>query len=294
MGQILSPDNKFKTMGVMNVTPNSFSDGGVLAKTASAIARFKSFCSDFDIIDIGAESTAPFNAAIGAGEELSRLESFFYPLFDSVDDPAITLSIDTYRPEVFYEVALWIRSQWPKCSLIFNDVSGKVDADLLGLLKEDFSFSYVLSHNLCPTRDRAGDHMQFAMPERGADACVQSVAAYLQDTLSMIGETGKRIVLDPCFGFSKTREQNQDLLRSFSTLESLLPKQSEILVGISRKSFLRFPADMNPKLAANQEKLDLLQVLILQNILREAADRKFIFRAHSPNVFEAIAQFNRL
>ncbi|MEX0798299.1 MAG: dihydropteroate synthase, partial [Bacteriovoracaceae bacterium] len=145
----------------MNITPNSISEGRKYKKPGHSLNQFSQFLKDFDMVDVGAESTAPFNAPIDAQTELSRLEAFFYPLFEMVPDPQGVISLDTYRPEVFYEAAMWIRKAWPKTRLIFNDVSGKVDDDLLELFKEDLSFDYVLSHNLCPERDLCSDHMQY-------------------------------------------------------------------------------------------------------------------------------------
>src|SRR5690554_1151712 len=162
--------SNFKSMGVLNATPNSFSDGGRLSNPKSAIKVFQQAVNDFDIVDVGAESTAPFNSAIGAKRELARLERFFFPLFSEMEDPKTCISIDSYRPEVFYEVALLLRQHWPNCSLVFNDVSGVLDPDLLTLLGDaSLDFSYVFCHNLCPARDDAGDHMRHLWHYEGED-----------------------------------------------------------------------------------------------------------------------------
>lgn len=283
-----SPKQNYKTMGVMNVTPDSFSDGGTLSNSNVASKIFSKFIQNFDIVDIGAESTAPFNDPIDAKEELSRLEGFFFPLFDRMEDPQVALSIDTYRPEVFFEASLWLRRFWPKCPLIFNDVSGKVDSDLMAILKEDFSFTYVLSHNLCPERDLAGEHMKSVSGLTGEDF-VHSVAAFFHESLEKIGNCGKEIILDPCFGFSKTREQNHSLVAGIAKLADIFSDKRELLVGLSRKSFLRFPRDMDPKLLKNQNHLDTLQAVLAFNMLNAASgDKDFIFRTHSEKPFRAL------
>ena len=128
------------------MTPNSFSDGG---KLQNPIKTFKEHSQSFDIVDVGAESTAPFNGPIGPGEELTRLVGFFSEVLGE-KDPETTISIDSYRPEVFYEVALEVKKAWPKSDLIFNDVSGKVDPDLMELMKTELPFSYVFSHFRSP------------------------------------------------------------------------------------------------------------------------------------------------
>lgn len=281
---------KFTTMGVVNATPNSFSDGGSLAKKKSVLSFFRKCLDSFDIIDVGAESTAPFNAPIGAKEELERLETFFFPLFDEMEDPKCKLSIDTYRPEVFYECALWLQKVWPKTRLVFNDISGKLDNDLMSLFETDLEFDYIFSHNLSPIRDTASGHASHGSQLTG-EAFVRSVSEFFLEGLEKLKGAHKRanIILDPCLGFSKTREQSQSLLRRFGEFERLIPADFEILIGMSRKSFLRFPKELDPKLKRSQEKLDTLQAILSYEILRQAPGRKLVFRTHNSLPFEALA-----
>lgn len=279
----------YKTMGVVNVTPDSFSDGGELSRPEKSEIAFVQKAQDFDIVDVGAESTAPFNDPIDAKTELSRLESFFHPLFEKIKDPRKIISIDTYKPEVFYEVALQLQSIWPKSPLIFNDISGQVDEDLRCLFRDGIQFDYVLSHNLCPRRELASSHMDYLLPLGGKEF-TNSVSSFFLDRLGRLPKSSAGIFIDPCFGFSKTREQNQDLLRHFKVFADRIPAEHEILVGISRKSFLRFPKDLNPKLAQSQLKLDCLQTLICKELLESSPNRRFIFRSHNLAPFNAIEE----
>lgn len=272
-------------MGVMNLTPNSFSDGAKLNTQKAQQDTFQEFIKLFDILDIGAESTAPFNEAIGATTELERLEDFFYPLLDSIPDPQTTISIDTYRPEVFYEIALILNKLWPRTKLVFNDISGKTDADLRALLTSDIEFDYVFSHNLCVDRAHASDHMNYLSNQRGIDFVLE-VRNWFQNRLEFFSDIKRKLILDPCFGFSKTREQNYDLLRNFSELFEGM--EHDVLIGVSRKSFMRFPQDLNPKSAQGQLELDCLQTLVAQKLL-ETSKNDLIFRTHNSASFAALS-----
>lgn len=272
----------FKTMGVINVTPNSFSDGGELKDPSYT---FKKVLNEFDIGDIGAESTAPFNDPIEAKTELIRLESFFSKVLDA-PDPEAQISIDTYRPEVFYEVALEINRVWPKSRLIFNDISGKIDFDLMELMKTELPFSYVFSHNLCPARDLSSHHMDYVF-QGEFEEFMREVARYFKDGLEKLRVTNREIIIDPCFGFSKTKEQNLGLLKELARLSKMIEGDEVLMVGISRKSFLRVPKGLNAKDPKNQERLDHLQSLIALDLVKKV-QRPMIFRSHRPQGFAAI------
>ena len=275
----------FKTMGVMNLTPNSFSDGNNLKSRLKQKRTFQSFLEDFDIIDVGAESTAPFNDPIGAKEELTRLENFLIPLIDSMEDPNCVISIDTYRPEVFFEIALLLNKAWPETSLVFNDISGQCDNDLKLIMESDLEFSYVLSHNLASQRDLASFHMDYVLDLKGENF-IKEVLLWFEKRLDFFSSTDKQVILDPCFGFSKSREQNHELLRSFSLLGSKF-KEFCIMVGVSRKSFMRFPKDLNPRLPSSQLQLDCLQTLVAHNLLTNN-ENQLIFRTHNLAPFKAL------
>ncbi len=254
-------------MGVVNITPNSFSDGG----KNHCINSLKRLLSDFDILDIGAESTAPFNNAISSMDELSRFENDFFPYLFDVADPCKAISIDTYKPEVFYEVALMINRFWPKTKIIFNDISGKVDSELLYLLKDSLKFDYVLCHNLCLDRSLANNHMEFFCSD-----IVESVNLFFKEH-SRILDFKRNVYADPCFGFSKSYLQNHKLLRELHTIDSL-KLYSAILVGISKKSFLRMPKNLDLK--NNMHEIEQIHSNILTNLFQRI-ETDMIIRSHS-------------
>ena len=101
--------NNVKSMGVINITPDSFSDGNKYLTESSFSNQFNKLNTWANWIDIGAESTAPFNSKISQIQELERFEKVLFPFVARSKDPKTTLSIDTYKPEIFYEVYLFLK-----------------------------------------------------------------------------------------------------------------------------------------------------------------------------------------
>lgn len=289
--------DKIFAMGVINITPNSFSDGGKYKNLNDFVKSFQDMLTWVDVIDIGAESTAPFNDPVDAIEELNRFEKYLFPLLANLSDPKTTISIDTYRPEVFYEVYLVIKNFWPKTKLIFNDVSGKIDDDLVELLEmNELDFDYVYSHNLCPSRDLTSAHMDYFSDVESMDF-LRLVVQYFRNGLEILKPLNRRVWIDPCFGFSKTRAQNHILLKNFKTFLLQLPLEVPIVYGVSRKSFLRVPAEMNAKDPKNQVLLDQMQSILIYDLLKDGMPKKFMFRLHeesslksSLNLMKILAQ----
>jgi len=233
-----------QTMGVMNLTPNSFSDANKLDSLKKMKNVFENFSKAFDIIDLGGESTAPFNETISSKKELERFEEYFFPLVFELADPKTTISIDTYKPEVFYEVALIINKYWPESKIIFNDISGKMDDELLYLLKDSLKFDYVLCHNLCPSRAQAQDHMQYF-----CEYILKDVEHFFDEGKKLL-DFNRKIIADPCFGFSKKHDQNLILLKNLDKISSIEAYNS-VMIGISRKSFLRDGLDLKSSFGLN-------------------------------------------
>ena len=275
-------------MGVINLTPNSFSDGGEYNQSESFEKHFLYQLKAASIIDLGAESTAPFNDPISFAEELNRFEEVFYPFLSIHPDPTCTLSIDTYKIPVFKEVASKINKSWPKTKIIFNDVSGCLDDELIELLEDDsLDFSYVYSHNLAPDRGQTSHHMRFCL-DTDYKNFMEELKDYFKNGLKKLKNYKKEIIIDPCFGFSKTREQNHYLLSHMNDFLNDLDKEIPLLYGISRKSFLRFPVDMDMKDPANIIILDHMQTLLMDNLIKNNPNRKIIFRCHDNTSFKAI------
>ena len=254
-----------KRMGVINVTPNSFSDGGELLTPLMVEERVKSF-GVIEALDVGAESTAPKNKSISFKEEWERLETHL-PYLKSLNIP---ISVDTYHPETIQRMGeMWISEKIP-APLIWNDVSGKFDEAVNSFLETSDNFFYVFCHNLAPTRELSGRHMDYISESDGSDF-LDELADHLKTGIH------ERVILDPTLGFSKTFEQNIYILNHFAELQRKVD-HNKWLLGFSRKSFLRkaFQTD-------NKEELDQIHGVILKKSIKNAKGELWI-RTHRPEL----------
>ncbi len=256
-------------MGVINITPDSFSDGGQNLTPQKVLSNcLKMTKLGVDCFDFGAESTAPFNEKISIDSELNRFEENLFPVLEEILHLNKTISIDTYKPEIFREVASRVYKINSKAQLIWNDVSGSVDDSLKETLKEYPRCTYVLSHNLAPSRFLTSDHMNYleedldlkSFFERG----VQSLSFH------------QEVFLDPCFGFSKTFDQNWELIQKLPDLVKSFDKGW--VLGVSKKSFLKSVAK---KVASPGPKMtELLHLGILLNWQENLPINPYYLRVH--------------
>jgi dihydropteroate synthase len=203
-------------MGVLNVTPDSFSDGGKFFDPERAIDHARALVADgADIIDIGAESTRPYGGAVAvsADEELRRLE----PILPAVVALGVPVSIDTMKAEV----AAWALDSG---AVIANDVWGlQRDRDMAGVVAER-GVPIIVMHNreaADPTLDIMAD-----------------ISAFFSRSLAIAERAGiarDRIVLDPGIGFGKTPAQS---ILALSRLEEFKSFGLPLLIGASRKRFI--------------------------------------------------------
>lgn len=262
----------------MNITPDSFSDGNSLLNKEAFRRKWDELDRWAQIVDIGAESTAPMNRPISVAQELERYERFFLEhIYDLV--PPKVLSIDTYKLEVFKSLAMRLARVWPETKLILNDISGQIDDELIELLKSDLKFTYIFGHNRAPSRDKSAEHMSHPVIGDVLDVVVSELQRIFD-----IGAS-REIWLDPCFGFSKNREQNQNLLRNFTKLAGHF--KVPLVLGISRKSFLRNPVEMDPKLSNSQAFLTAMESHALLQILNSNISNEIILRTHGPEGLNA-------
>jgi dihydropteroate synthase len=218
-------------MGVLNVTPDSFSDGGRFVAPERALAQARRMVAEgADIIDIGAESTRPYGGAepVSADDELKRLR----PILAEVVALGIPVSIDSMKSAV----VAWALDAG---AVIANDVWGlQRDPDMAPLLAARHC-PVIIMHN----RDRA---------DAGIDI-MQDIAAFFARSLEIAAKAGisrENIVLDPGIGFGKTAEQSITVLARLNELDAFgLP----LLVGASRKSFINSvtPAEPNQRLGGS-------------------------------------------
>ncbi|MFY7992851.1 MAG: dihydropteroate synthase [Bacteriovoracaceae bacterium] len=269
---------KIKRMGVINITPNSFSDGDDQLSLSKLTQKIQDF-GPVECVDIGAESTAPKSLPIDAETEWLRFQEWGLPLIEKIS-PQTLISIDTYHPETIFKLARQLKDR----PFIWNDVSGQLDTEVESFLLARPNVYYVLSHNLAPTRSKASSHMDFvstAAPEE-----------FFWDMVSFFGPKIKRlreinvysrVILDPCFGFSKTVEQNLYLMKNFAHLVREVNHPSW-LVGISRKSFLRQKYGIDVMTPESREFLDQKHEVDLRELL---VDFPFPFvwvRTHRPEL----------
>src|ERR1700730_17767506 len=222
-------------MGVLNITPDSFSDGGEFFATEAAIAGgIKMAAEGADIIDVGGESTRPGAEPVSVKEELSRVIPVIEKLRAEID---ISISIDTSKPEV-------ARAALDAGASIINDVTaGRGDEKMLSLAAKRKA-SIVLMHMQGEPRTmQKNPHYENVVTEV-TDFFRQQYARALE-----CGVDPMAIAFDPGIGFGKTLEHNLELLRN---LERLRVHDRPIVVGVSRKSFLEKlsgASDMNDRLA---------------------------------------------
>lgn len=208
-------------MGVLNVTPDSFSDGGKYSDPDRAFARALELEEEgADILDIGAESTKPGSARISAAEELRRLIPVLKRLKDKVGIP---ISVDTYKAEVA-ERAFELGAE------IINDPSGLTMEPQLARTVSNHDGGLVLNH----MRGRPETWAKLG-PMREPVATILKELEAAVSRARGVGIDKSRLVIDPGFGFGKRKEQNSLILDRLGELAALdLP----IMAGPSRKSFL--------------------------------------------------------
>lgn len=209
-------------MGILNVTPDSFSDGGQFNTVDLAVARGLAMEAEgADILDIGGESTRPGAEPVGTDEELRRTIPVIRRL---ARETRIPISIDTTKSEV-------ARQALDAGAEIVNDISGLTfDPDMLEICRQQDA-------GICVMHIQ-GTPQTMQLNPTYADV-VAEVAEFLQqqvDRCLMAGIPPERMCIDPGIGFGKTAEHNLELLRSVSTLQRLLRRP--VLIGHSRKRFL--------------------------------------------------------
>jgi dihydropteroate synthase len=260
---------RLKIMGVMNITPNSFSDGGENSSPEKIQSKLISF-SSLHAVDVGAESTAPMNTPITWEEEWERWE-IFLPFLGQIKS---SLSADTYHPETIFKLVKYWKDHHLSIPLLWNDVSGKFDDHVRDFLKEGQRFEYILCHNRAPTRALTGKHMEYVAPAEGL----------LFEELSDFFGPRKlpQVVFDPCLGFSKTYEENWHILEHFSKLQKIL-RHENWLLGFSRKSFLRQRFNLSLNDPKQKQELDQVHLMVLSPILQRAQGTLWI-RTHRPDL----------
>jgi dihydropteroate synthase len=207
-------------MGVVNVTPDSFSDGGLFLDADAAVARGLALVAEgADLVDVGGESTRPGAGRIDVTEEQRRV----LPVVAGLAAAGVVVSVDTMRADVA-DAALAVGAA------LVNDVSGGLADPAMAELVADAQVPYVVMH-----WRGASDRMEHLARYGDVVAEVRDELARRVDALADAGVDPARIVLDPGFGFAKRAEHGWALL---AHLDALLGLGRPLLVGTSRKRFL--------------------------------------------------------
>jgi len=220
-------------MGVVNVTPDSFSDGGKFLDASAAVAHaLKLVAQGADILDIGGESTRPNAKPVSEKEELRRVISVIEKLAAKIKIP---LSIDTMKPTV-------ARAALEAGASIVNDVAANRDDSEMWRIVSEFRAGYICMH-----ASRGLHKLQ------RQKKIVFEVERFFQERLEKLKAAGispEQVVFDPGIGFGKTLGQNLQLLAG---LRSFTKLKRPLLLGVSRKSFIGklCGADVNERLPAS-------------------------------------------
>ncbi|WP_296944959.1 dihydropteroate synthase [uncultured Massilia sp.] len=207
-------------MGILNVTPDSFSDGGRYQTLEFAVERAERMIRDgVDIIDIGGESTRPGSPAVPVHEELARVMPAIYALREL----GVPLSIDTCKPEVMREAVI-------AGADMINDINGfRAPGAIEAVADADCG--------LCVMHMQGTPQDMQASPQY--DDVVDEVIAFLRERVAALAAAGiarERITIDPGFGFGKTVEHNVALFRNMERMRRELGLP--VLAGVSRKSMI--------------------------------------------------------
>lgn len=238
-------------MGVVNVTPDSFSDGGRhLLRDAALQHALQLIAEGADILDIGGESTRPGALQVNAQQELERI----LPVLEGLRDAPIPVSVDTRKPEV-------MRTVLAAGASMVNDIDALQDADALQAVAESKAAVCLMHKQGDPQHMQIQPHYQDVLAE---------VFGFLKERVAQVEAKGiarERIVVDPGFGFGKTLEHNLTLLGNLKKFKEL---DVPLLAGLSRKSMLgtitgqdvqhRLPASIAAALLAVERGANIVRV----------------------------------
>lgn len=251
--------SKPRLMGILNLTPDSFSDGGQFNNEKSALQQAEKLLKNgASIIDIGAQSTRPKAEFLKAEEEINRIGNIISLIKKEFPDSLI--SLDTFYSEV-------VKFGFDEGIDIVNDISaGQFDPDLLDLVAKT-GLPYILMH-INPTYQQMHEKIKY-------DDIILAINYFFSEKVNLLRKKGiKDIILDPGFGFGKTVEDQYQMIDEFQYIGfGNLP----VLAGISKKSFIYKPLGKQP----NEVEKETLHLHL--KLLEKGAS---IIRLHHPETLK--------
>ena len=224
-------------MGIVNVTPDSFSDGGKFLNTKAAVAHALKLAEQgAEILDIGGESTRPGAKPVDEKEECRRVVPVIRSLTKNLRSGNVAISIDTVKPAV-------ARAALEAGASIVNDVAANRNDGKMWEIVSEFRAGYIVMHAPPGLHKKSG----------GAGDIVRDVSGFFSERLKKLKAVGvltEQIIFDPGIGFGKNVEQNLQLIAG---LGSFIRLRRPLLLGVSRKSFIQklFGAKVNERLPAS-------------------------------------------
>jgi dihydropteroate synthase len=218
----LDLDRRTCIMGVLNVTPDSFSDGGDFFTVDDAVTQgYRLYKDGADVLDIGGESTRPFSDAVSAEEEIQRVVPVIERLSKRISIP---ISIDTTKAEV-------AESAIKAGASMINDISSLRFDPKLADVAADYGVPVILMHMLGNPKN-----MQV---EPKYDDLIGQIKAFFENAIDLAEQKGiskSKVIIDPGIGFGKTFDHNLSLIKNLREFKTL---NVPILIGTSRKAFIR-------------------------------------------------------
>ena len=300
-----TPKNKdlsLIAMGVINITPDSFSDGGMWLDRDKLSQHLLDCWQAKVLLDVGAESTAPGAPKLSGDVEWDRWEKYFFPAYEgllkkhqAMSDHSV--SIDSYHSSTVSKVIKRLVEIGMNGTIIWNDISGKFDDHVCECLSNYPQLKYIYCYNRAPSRNESQDHLKYVhaseMTER---EYFLHMVNYFHSAIIQASKIKAvdRLILDPTFGFSKTREQNFRLWK-------MLPKiaheigHPDWLIGVSRKSFLR-PSGQKITEPGAQEKSEWSESFLLgdliANFLELSVIKNLMIRNHRLDLLNSLIDFH--
>ena len=277
LNPVLEFGKKTYVMGILNVTPDSFSGDGLLTQPdtiRAALEQAEAFVEHgAELLDIGGESTRPGARPVSAAEEIKRV----IPVVEAIAGSGLNvlLSVDTYKASVA-KAALQAGADW------INDIWGlRADPDMAGLAAESWAPVILMHNRLKPSTAELQERLGGRYIGVQYTNLIADIRTELGESIELAHRAGvqdRQIILDPGIGFGKTVEQNIELVDRLAEIKSM---GYPLLIGPSRKSFIGYTLDVPP-----QERIEGTAAIVVLGIDRGAD----IIRVHDVEVMARIAR----